>query len=343
MKKTTAFFLSIGVLAMIIGGIGSAVYFKRAEHSMTEMKTQTYEIKNKQSSKEIHLDLSGDAEFYILTENSNTVTMDTRSSVPVSLNSSLDVKEQKDQLTISANSTKKKSEFDGFKFGIFDGGSAVTLTIPENTERLVIDGKATGAINVSLATTKNLAITMNNADVTVSDINTEKLAIETTNGNLNVHTDVRADDATFKTQNGEIQLNDFAASKWSASSTSGDISLNSVKGMSTIETTNGEIHATDLKGNAKVKSINGDFSLYGTELPKELLVETQQGSIDLFTEEVLYDVTIKTKTKLGDSTIFGKERTSYKQGKATRTFTLQTNSGDISVEGPSDYEDGEDS
>ncbi|EOL49017.1 DUF4097 family beta strand repeat-containing protein [Enterococcus caccae] len=342
MKKTTAFFLTIGVLAMIIGGIGSAVYFRRAEHSMTDMKTQTYEIKNKQSTKEIHLDLSGNAEFYILTENSNKVTMNTRSSVPVSLNSSLDVKEKNDQLSISVNSNKKKMELDGLKFDIFDRGSAVTLTIPEDTERLVIDGKADGTINLSTVTTKDLAITMNNADISVSDVNTEKLAIKTTNGDLNTHTDVRTDEATFQTTNGEIQVNDFVASKWSALSSSGDISLTRVKGIGNIETTNGEIQATDLKGTAKVKSVTGDFSLYGTELPKELQVETQQGSIDLHTEEILYDVIIKTKTKLGDSTIFGKERTSYKRGKETKSFALQTNSGDISVEGPSDYEDEED-
>ncbi|OTN88312.1 hypothetical protein A5819_000764 [Enterococcus sp. 7E2_DIV0204] len=342
MKKTTAFFLTIGVLAMIIGGIGSAVYFRRAEHSMTDMKTQNYEIKNKQSTKEIHLNLSGNAEFYILTENTNKVKMQTRSSVPVSLESSLDVKEKDNQLAISANSDKKKLELDGLKFDLFDRGSAVTLTIPNDTERLIIDGKATGTINLSTVQTKELDITLNNPDINVSDVNAEKLAIETANGDLNIYSEVRADKATLKTTNGDLQVNDFAASTWSATSTSGDIYINTAKGISTIESTNGEIQVTDLKGQAKVKSINGDFSLYGTEIPKDLFVETQQGSIHLHTEEVLYDVTIKTKTKLGDSTIFGKERTSYTRGKGTKTFTLQTNSGDISVEGPSDYEDGED-
>ncbi|WP_430602446.1 hypothetical protein IGJ02_002816 [Enterococcus sp. DIV0724b] len=341
MKKTTAFFLTIGVLAMIIGGIGSAVYFRRAENSMTDTKTQTYEIKNKQNTKEIHLDLSGNADFYILTENSNKITMNTRSSVPVSLNSSLDVKEKNNQLTVSANSSKKKKESNGLKFDIFDRGSAVTLTIPDDTERIVIDGKANGSIYLSNTRTKDLSISMSNGDINLSDSNSEKLTIETTNGNLNVHTDVRTDDASFKTTNGEIQLNDFAASTWSAASTSGDIYINSVKGIATIETTNGEIQATDLKGEVKVKSTNGDFSLYGTEIPQKLLVESQQGSIDLHTEEILYDVMIKTKTKLGDSTIFGKERTSYKRGKGTKALTLETNSGDISVEGPSDYQDGD--
>lgn len=341
MKKTTAFFLSIGILAMIIGGIGSAVYFRRAETTMTDTKNQTYEIKNKQSTKEIHLDLSGNADFYILTENSTKVVMDTRSSMPVSLKSSLDVKEKNNALVISARSDKNRQEMNGLKFDLFDRGSAVTLTIPENTERLVIDGQTNGDINLSNVKTKDLAIKLSNSDINVSAINSENLTIEATSGDLRINSDVRTNKATFKTTNGEIQINDFTASNWSATSTSGDIYLNTVKGTAKIETSNGEIQATDLKGETEVRSTNGDFSLYGTEIPKKLLVETQLGSIQLYTEEILYDVTIKTKTKLGDSTIFGKERTSYKRGKGTKSFDLRSNSGDISVEGPSDYDDGE--
>ena len=341
MKKTTAFFLTIGVLAMIIGGIGSAVYFRRAEDSMTDTKKQSYEIKNEQSTKEIHLDLSGDADFYILTESSNKVVMNTRSSAPVSLNSSLEVKEKNDQMTISATSEKKKIALEGVKIGIFDRGSAVTLTIPDSTERLIIGGKSAGTINLSNITTKDFSIAMNNADITINNINTEKLAAETNNGYLNVNSDVKTDKSTFKTTNGDIQVSDFAASNWSAVSTSGDITLNNTKGIAKIEATNGDIQATNLKGEAEVKSINGDFSLYGTEIPKKLTVESQRGDIQLHTEEILYDIAIKTKTKLGDSTIFGKERTSYKRGKGSKTINLQTKSGDISIEGPSDFEDDE--
>lgn len=341
MKKTTTFFLIIGVLAMIIGGIGSIVYFKRAENSMTDTEIQKYEIKNKQKTKEIHLNLSGNAEFYILTDNSNEIVMNTRSSMPVSIKSSLDVKETDNQLTISANSDKRKNGLERSEFSIFNQGSAVTLTIPDDTERLVIEGKADGIVNLSGVTTKDLSLKINNADLSVNNSHTEKLALETTNGNLVIPSDVRADEATFKTTNGDIQVDNFSASNWSAISTSGDISMNKVKGIAKIETTNGEIQATDFKGEANVKSINGDFALYGTEIPKKLLVETQRGDINLYTEEIIYDVTITTKTKVGESIIFGKERNSFKKGNGKNSFALQTNYGDISVEGPSDYEDSE--
>lgn len=341
MKKTTAFFLTIGVLAMIIGGIGSAVYFNRAQNTMTDTKKQSYEIKNKQSPKDIHLNLSGNADFYILTENSNKVIMNTHSSLPVSLDSSLDVKETKDQLTISTTSEKQKKELNRLKFDLFDRGSAVTLTIPDDAERIIIDGKATGTVHLSEVKTKDLSVKLDLADIDLNYTSSEKLTVETTNADINIYSEVRTDEATFNTTNGDIEINDFAASNWSASSKSGDIYVNTVKGSTKLSTVNGDIQATDLKGDAEIESVNGSFSLYGTAIPKKLLAETQQGDIQLHTEEIVYDVTIKAKTKLGDSTIFGKERTSYKRGKGSKSFELQTNSGDILVEGPSDYEDGE--
>ncbi|MEI5994552.1 DUF4097 family beta strand repeat-containing protein [Candidatus Enterococcus mansonii] len=339
MKKTTAFFLSVAIICMIIGGIGSATFFRRAEQSMTKQTMKTYDIKDKKNTKEIHLNLSGNADFYILTESSNKVVMNTRSSKPISIESSLDVKEKNDQLTISANSNRKKMELDGLKFDIFDRGSAVNLTIPDTVERLIIDGKSSGDIHLSNVTTKKIDVAMNNADVNANTINTEKLTIETQNGDIHVKNDIRADEATFKTANGDIQINNFTSSDWSVYSSSGDISLYTVKGTSKIETVNGDIEANNLKGDVSVKSVNGQFSLSGTDMPKKLSVESQQGDIQLNTEEILYDVSIKTKTTLGDSTIFGKERSSYKKGKEKKSFELKSNSGDISVDGPSDGDD----
>jgi DUF4097 and DUF4098 domain-containing protein YvlB len=341
MKKTTAFFLTIGVLAMIIGGIGSAVYFRRAEQSMTDTKKENYTIKNNQNLKEIHLSLSGNAEYNIVTENSNQVTMNTRSSGPVSIKSSLAVEEKNGQVLVSTTSNQKNSDLKGFNFGFFDRGSLISLSIPDSAERIIIDGSASSRINLIGVNAKEVTVTTDNADIQANGINAEKLSIETNNGDLGVYTDVNADKATFKTTNGDIQINDFAASNWSATSTSGSISLDSVKGIATVETTNGDIDARDLKGEADVKSVNGDFSLYGSEIPKKLSVRTQQGSIEIYADEILYDVSINTKTKLGDSTIYGTEKTSYKRGKGSRSFDLQSNSGDISIDGPVDSDEDE--
>ncbi|MCA5013883.1 MULTISPECIES: DUF4097 family beta strand repeat-containing protein [unclassified Enterococcus] len=343
MKKTTAFFLTIGVVTMIIGGIGSAVYFRRAEQSMTDTKKESYTVKKNENLKEIHLSLAGNAEYYISTESTNKVVMNTRSYAPISIKSALKVDEKNGQLLISANGNRDEKKLGSMKFDFFsfDRGSSVSLTIPDNAERIIVDGKASGRINLSGINAKNITVKTDNADVDANSLNTEKLALETTNGYLNVYTDVHADKATFKTTNGDINLNDFAALNWSAITTSGDISLESVKGTSTIETMNGDINASNLKGEATIKNTNGSFDLYGSDIPKLLNVTTQRGDINLYTDEILYDIAIHSKTQLGDSTIFGKERSSFKRGKGSRVFDLQSNSGDISIEGPVDSEDDE--
>lgn len=339
MKKTTAFFLSVGVLAMIVGSIGSVTYFKRAEKSMTETKKETYDIKNSANAKEVHLTLSGNTDFHILTENSDQVVMNSRSSIPISITSSLEASEKDEQLMITAKSTKKKLDMKGFATNIFTRSSFVSLTIPSTAERIVIDGDASGHVIFSNSTTKELAINLKNADISTHNINSDKLALETENGDLNIYSDVRSDEATFRAVNGNIAISDFTASNWNAISNDGDVSLDTVKGTAKIETKNGGIDAGNLRGDTTLKSINGDIILTGSDIPNNLTITSDHGDITIYTENILYDVTINTQSKYGDSTIFGKERTSYKDGKATRSLTLRTTAGDIYIEGPSEYED----
>lgn len=339
MKKTTAFFLSVGVLAMLIGGIGSAVYFNQAQKSMTDIKKDTYEIKNKKSTKEIHLTLSGNADFYLLSENSDQVVMNTRSSVPITVESSLDVKEKENQLMISANATKTKVDLKGIQFGLFDRGSSVALTIPKTVEKIIIDGETSGNITFSNTTMKDLDITLKNADISINSINAEKLSVKSDHGDLFISSDTHSDQAAFESTNGDIFMNDFTSSDWSVITKEGDISLNTIKGAAQIETKNGDIDATNLKGDADIKSLNGNISLTGSDIPKNLTITSEFGDINIYTDEILYDVVIKSQTNFGDSTIFGKERTSYTTGKETKSLILKTKSGDILVEGPSEYED----
>lgn len=339
MKKTTAFFLSVGVLAMIVGGIGSAVYFNRAEKSMTDIKKDTYDIKDTKNTKEIHLTLSGNADFYLLSENSDQVVMNTKSSVPITLNSSLDVTEKDNQLLISANATKTKVDLEGLQLGLFDRGSSVALTIPNTAERIIIDGDTSGDISFSDTTTKDLAITLKNADISLNSINSEKLSVKSDNGDLSIASDTHSDQATFETASGAVYINDFTSSDWSVITKEGDISLNTIKGIAQIETKNGDIDAINLKGDTDIKSTNGDITLTGSNIPKNLTITSEFGDINVYTDEILYDVVIKAQTNFGDSTIFGKERTSYNTGKETKSVILKTKSGDIFVEGPSEYED----
>ncbi|MDA9471683.1 hypothetical protein C240_1858 [Enterococcus sp. 5H] len=324
---------------MIVGGIGSAVYFNRAEKSMTDIKKDTYEIKDKKNTKEIHLTLSGNADFYLLSENSDQVVMNTRSSVPVTVNSSLDVKEKDNQLMISANANKAKAELKGLQFGLFDRGSSVTLTIPNTAERIIIDGETSGDITFSNTTTKDLDITLKNADISINNINSEKLSVKSDNGDLTISSDSHSDQATFESTNGDVYINDFTSSDWSVITKEGDISLDAIKGVAQIETKNGDIDAINLKGDADIKSTNGDITLTGSNIPKNLTITSEFGDINVYTDEILYDVVIKAQTNFGDSKIFGKERTSYNKGKETKSLILKTKSGDISVEGPSEYED----
>ncbi|MTD38294.1 DUF4097 family beta strand repeat protein [Erwinia sp. CPCC 100877] len=340
MKKTTAFFLTVGVLAMIIGGIGSITYFRRAEHSMTETKQEQYTIKNKQGIKEVHLNLSGNAQrIKIYSDDSNKIKLNTKNYLSYFLNSSLSVKEESDKLTATIKTSQKKRAHDSIQFNIFDRGSITSVAIPANTEKLVISGNASGDIDLSDLTIENLAVEMTNADLSFSNLNAKEAVIHSDHGDVSIYGESKIEKSAFSTKNGDIRVAAFTSSEWSVHSRDGDVSLEQVKGNVTLESTNGDITVTDLKGEAAVKSVNGDFELYGTEIPKKLSVELKQGDIEIYPEEILYDTAITAEAHMGDSSIFNKNRTSYKQGKETNVMDLKTKYGDITIDGPSEYEE----
>lgn len=340
MKKTTAFFLTVGVLAMIIGGIGSITFFRRAEHSMTEVKKEQYTIKNKQAIKEVHLNLSGNADYIkVYSDNSNKIKLNTKNYLSSSLKGSLSVKEESDKLTATIKTSQTKKEQDFIQFNVFDRGSSTSVVIPENTEKLVISGDASGDVDLSDLTIENLTIKMTNADLSFGNLNAKEATIHSDYGSISIYGEAKIEKSTFSTKSGDVRVSDFTSSNWSVLSRDGDISLERTKGNVSIESTNGDIYTTDIKGEATVKSINGDFELYGTEIPKKLAVELKQGDIQIYPDEILYNTAITAETHMGDCSIFGKNRTSYKQGKESNSMNLKTKYGDITIDGPSEYED----
>lgn len=342
MKKTTAFFVSIAVIAIIVGGIGSATYFRKAEKEASTTKQEHYAIKDKNSVKEVHVTLSGNADVYLYSDESDQVLLNTKSSFSTALTSSLQVKEENNRLAVQVTGNEKNSPSDrlGLSVDMFDRGSSVALSLPTGMEKLVIDGDATGSIHLSSISVDELVSTIDHANILLNTTKTNQLSLTTLSGDLSATFDTKSEKASFTTSSGNISTDDFSAANWSATSTEGDISLTNPKGVYTIESKNGNINALSPKGQPLFKTINGDISLTINDLPKGLEAHSQNGNISMFTEEILYNTSIQAKTKLGDSMIFDQSRTSYKQGKGTVPFVLTSNAGDISVEGPFDYEEG---
>lgn len=341
MKKTTAFFLCIGVIAMIGGGIGAGVFYQRAEKSMTTHKVEEYKIKKKTSSEEIHLILNGNSNYVIQTENLDKVMMETSFGSSASIESSMKVEEKENQLIISTTGNQSALEISNFRIGFFldDFNPEVTLTIPENARKIIVEGNGQGNIRFDTIKSEDLSINLSSSDLSFNTINTDKLNVTLFSGDIHLYGDTRSKEVIVSTTSGDLELIDLSAEKVTASTKAGDIYLDQINGTSTIETTLGDINATNLKGDASVKIGTGSFELNGDSLPKKLKVVTTLGDISIYPQEILYNTSIKANSTLGDITIYGEERKTYLDGYPNRTFDLTTGTGDITVDGPSEYEE----
>lgn len=339
MKKTTAFFLVIGVLAMISGGIGAATFYQRAERSLITYKKEEYKIKNKKSLEEVHLNLSGNAKYVIQTEAIDKVLMETSSGLSSTIDSTLKVTEKSNQLSIYTTGNQSTIAGNKLSFGFFfdDFYPTITIKIPNNTEKIIVEGDAAGDIQFSDIITDDLAIDLNHSNLTFYQANTKTLDVKLTTGDISLDSSTRSKEISIVTKFGDLNLSDFSVEKLTVSSGTGDIFISGINGTSTIESNQGDITASNLKGEATFKMEIGSFNLNGSDFPKKLKVEVDLGDISINTDEILYNTWINASSSLGSVELFSKEITTYKQGKDSRTFELSTKTGDVIVDGPVDH------
>lgn len=307
MKKTTTFFLIIGVLALIIGGSGSIYYYNKVDQSIVANGShEEYTLKKGHTAKEATINLTGNAHFTIQTDNSEKITMENQGSRISKIKSSFNVKESDQKITVDTEANSKVSELDNnkfnFGFSFFSNFEPpVIITIPNTIEKLTVKGTSNNYVDFNGIDNKELTVDFKKSDISFNSIISDSINISMDNG---------------------------------------DLYLNQVKGDTTLKVNRGSVDAYDITGSFDIQIDTGDFHLSGSELPKKLTSKVKKGDISINTEEILYDISINAKSDLGDVSIFDNDHSTYKNGSAKRTFDLESRFGDISVDGPSnDYDD----
>ncbi|MGC6767411.1 DUF4097 family beta strand repeat-containing protein [Enterococcus sp. LJL128] len=345
MKKTTIFFLAIGILAMGVGAVGSAVFYQRAKTSMVEVKNEEYTVKNTDKIKELHLKLSGDTDYVIESSATNKIEMEARSSVTEPLKGSLDVNESGDKLTATVNGSTKNKGTDHFQFRMFHiESSHVTLTVPSDIDRVVVDGDATGSVYLSNFTAKELDVDLDHSEISLAGSTAEKVNLTSKSGDIDIFGEATIDELTIKNDHGKIDAYELSGNTIDLTTSTGDIYLTNIKSTTTkAESKSGEFHIQNLRGEADLSGKNGSIYLYGEEWPKELKAIMEHGDIDIELYEEVENISIKAQSDLGDVSIFDTENNTYSRGKDGSKFELKTATGDIYVTGvgayPEDYMD----
>lgn len=341
MKKVTIFFLIIGILAMAVGGIGSAVFYQKAKASMVQTQHETYTIKNKKAVKELHLTLSGNANYVLYPSTDNQVSMNTQSSVTAPINGTFDAKEANGTLAVSVNGKQKNETFERFDFQFFHlEASQIELTVPEDIDRLVIDGDASGNIQISDFITDEFEVSLDHADIEFISNTSEDLKVSSKDGAVSIYGDSRVEKMALESEHGDISLYGFTGNEVELITSSGNIDLTDVKTSTlTADSKNGEFYINELRGEVTLTGKSGSIYLTGENVPKKLKAAMEHGDIEIDLSQNVDNITIKAESELGDIDLLDEGKSTYTRGKNGSEFELKTNTGDISVYGIYSYDE----
>ena len=135
-----------------------------------------------------------------------------------------------------------------------------------------------------------------------------------------------------ESDNGRITAEEIKADRIELESANGEISLKDIKADSVdVETDNGKVVLEDVEGNIKGSTDNGKISMATKELDQQVMLVTDNGSIEIKTDSEPSNATIDAKTDNGKIHIFGNEDSFVKYGKGKHQIKLRTDNGPITV------------
>lgn len=140
----------------------------------------------------------------------------------------------------------------------------------------------------------------------------ENIIVNNDNGKIKV-TNMKAKDISFDTDNGNIELKNVDAS-----------SIN-------VQSDNGRIIMEEVTGNIIGKTDNGQITLITNNWDRQIELTTDNGRIEIKTENEPTNATIDAKTDNGKIDVFGEKNEHTVFGKGKNLIKLKTDNGRITV------------
>ncbi len=157
------------------------------------------------------------------------------------------------------------------------------------------------------------------------------LQVESDNGLITIE-QVQANDVHVKADNGKIELENIESTDITGHASNGLITMKNINS-STINmtTSNGKLKFDHVEGNVVGKTNNGAIELTTTDLDRSIELETDNGKIDIQTEQEPTNVTFDVRVDNGKVHIFGSSNWDTVIGNGENLIKLKTNNGSINV------------
>ena len=188
-----------------------------------------------------------------------------------------------------------------------------TIQLPQKLYEQIIIENDSGKIEMESQQAKYMKIKTDNGKIFLKSLLARALKAKTDNGRIIVN-DSNFTNVIATTDNGRVCVNHSRAEKFELSTDNGRIELNEVSG---------EIWAT---------TDNGRIEGYIPQVTKPLKWKTDNGSINLKTDEVLDNVTLTVKSDFGRINVYGEKGKKFQFGDGSIPIRFKTDNGRITVE-----------
>lgn len=159
----------------------------------------------------------------------------------------------------------------------------------------------------------------------------DSLQVESDNGRITIE-QIKVNDVNVKADNGRIELGSIDSNTVTVRSSNGRIAMESINS-STINanSSNGKIMFDHVEGDISGKTNNGSIELVTTDLDRSIELETDNGKINIQTEQEPTNVTFDVRVDNGKVLIFGSSSWDTVIGNGENLIKLKTNNGGITV------------
>lgn len=150
---------------------------------------------------------------------------------------------------------------------------------------------------------------------------------------LTIHVPEKAyDSLQVENDNGRITLANLEVNNINAATDNGRIELNNIiSSMTVVKTSNGKIILDQVAGEVNGTTSNGSITFTTEHLDQRVDLKTNNGKIDLHTENEPTNVTFDVRVDNGTVRIFGESNWDTVIGKGDHLIKLETNNGKITV------------
>lgn len=331
MKKQFIIFMSIGVLLLIIGSVGSAVLFKKIESDVRVVVHEKKAPTNKKNLDTVNLTIEGDSEFIVMPSEDNQFHLEnTFYNVHQQKNLKWQVSEKEKETNISVQLEQTDNNRSLFTFGFWYDWAPTEIHIPKGVKTLNLTSKKQGFVQFQSIELDTLQTSVH-GNLRIDHLTAKNIKQNEADGNFEIQNSQISDTIDLQSKSSSLILSNSSFKKLKATTNNGQIHLDTLVGDVAAKNDSGETYINQIHGETTIEHRGGLIEWNATNKVYPMTLSTDYGDIVANIQNANKKLSLTTKTKEGNIYLDRKEKDKLSIGKGDPQVSLHSVSGRIQV------------